>query len=474
VTDRHTLLIVDDDRANLDAYSLLFSRKPYELLTASSGAEALRILRDEPVDVVLTDLKMPDVDGLEVVRASSAGPQPAVSIVVTAYGTIETAVEAMRRGAFDYITKPVHPNGLVAKVEKAFEIRALQVKTDELQGLLVDKFKFEGVIGVSRAMLDIVDQARMVARSRASVLIEGESGTGKELIARALHFNSPRAAGPFVPIHCAALPETLLESELFGHEKGAYTGADQRRIGQFESAEGGTVFLDELAEIPLATQVKLLRVIEQREITRVGATRPIPIDIRLVAATNKNLDAEVAAGRFREDLFYRLNVIRLRMPALRERPEDIPYLVRHFVEELAKENRRSPLRLTPEAVGVFEHYPWPGNIRELRNAIEQVVIFADSNTADVFDLPTHIREQAGVPSSPAAPQTPYVTGPYEDISLAELETRHILETLERMGGNRTHAAGKLGISRRTLQRKLKELGLDQEGEAQEEEERETN
>ncbi|HUT23288.1 MAG TPA: sigma-54 dependent transcriptional regulator [Sumerlaeia bacterium] len=476
--EKATLLIVDDDADNLESYSMGFSRRPYRLLTAGGGARALEILRNEEVDVVLTDLKMPDVDGLEVVRAAAALPAPPVPIVITAYGTIESAVEAMRLGAFDYVTKPVNLLELRAKVEKALEVRSLRVRNRELQGLLADQFAFEGVVGTSGQMREVIEQARLVARSRASVLIEGESGTGKDLVARSVHFNSSRRGGPFVPIHCAAIPETLLESELFGYEKGAFTGAHQRRIGQFESADAGTVFLDELSEIPLPTQVKLLRVLEQREITRVGSTKPIPIDIRLVAATNKNLAREVEEGRFREDLYYRLNVVRICMPPLRDRREDISLLVSHFLKEFAKENNRPPLRVAPAALDRLMRAPWPGNIRQLRNVVEQIVVFAQSDLIKVADLPAFLRvsggggEESQAQSMRASQQAtaggeavaaaPSPSENQEGMSLADLERNHILRTLEGMEGNRTRTARVLGISRRTLQRKLKELGVSNE------------
>jgi DNA-binding NtrC family response regulator len=451
-----TLLIVDDDSANLNAYAMGFRRQPYRLLTADNGTRGLEILREEQVDVVLTDMKMPGVSGLDVVKAAAEQAVPPATIVVTAYGTIENAVEAMRLGALDYITKPVNLDELRAKVAKAMEVYALRARNDELQGLLNDRFKFEGVVGVSAAMRSVIEQSRLVAGTRASALIEGESGTGKELIARAIHFNSPRANGPFVPIHCAAIPETLLESELFGSEKGAFTGAIQRRIGHFESADGGTVFLDEVSEIPLDVQVKLLRVLEQREITRVGANRPTAIDIRLVAATNKNLETLVESGRFRQDLYYRLNVVRITLPPLRERAEDIPPLVRHFLEELCRQHQRPSLRISAEALERITAFPWPGNIRELRNAIEQMVVFATGETIEVPNLPPAIR---GTPSGAGTPasQPSILNG---GLNLGEVERQCILRALEQTGQNRTQAAACLGISRRTLQRRLKELGLE--------------
>ena len=396
-----TLLLVDDDQANLDSYAMGFVRQPYKLITACGGAAALEALRTQPVDVVLTDLKMPGISGLEVVRAAAALPAPPVSIVITAYGTIETAVEAMRLGAFDYITKPVNLLELRGKIEKALQVRSFRVRSVEqtaasgtaesATGNTNKGFNFDGLMGEHPKMRAMFDQVRLVARSKASVLVEGESGTGKELIARAIHFNSPRAQGPFVPIHCAAFAETLLESELFGFEKGAFTGAVEQRSGHFENADGGTVFLDEIGEISQATQVKLLRVLEEREIVRVGSNKRIPIDIRLVAATNKDLALEVKEGRFREDLFYRLNVVRLHLPPLRERASDIPALARYFLDILVRENQRDPLTLTPEAMEALMRHPWYGNIRELRNVMEQVVVFATSDTVGLDSLPASLR-----------------------------------------------------------------------------------
>ncbi len=459
------LLIVDDDQSNRESYAMAFGREPYELITADGGQAAIKTLSERPVDIILTDLKMPDVDGLEVVKAAASRPSPPSIIVLTAYGTIETAVEAMRLGAFDYLTKPINLKELRAKIEKSLEFRQLRTRNEQLEGMISERFKFEGVVGSSDAMREVIDQAKTVAPSKASVLIEGESGTGKELIARAIHFNSHRANGAFVPIHCAAIPEQLLEAELFGAEKGAYTGSVSRRIGHFESAEGGTVFLDEIGEIPLGMQVKLLRVIEQREITRVGANIPIPIDIRLVAATNKNLQQQVQSGKFREDLYYRLNVVRIELPALRQRPEDIPPLVHHFMKMIANENKSTCPEITQEALNVLMHYPWKGNIRELRNIIEQTLIFAHTDRITPQELPAQIKDAVDIPT--AAAHAPAAAGPGigdPGLKLDDLERRHIIGTLEALDGNRTHAAKRLGISRRTLQRKLHEFGADEHGE----------
>jgi len=445
-----TLLIVDDRDDNLSSMSLAFARSPYQVLTARGGTKALEMLHQNPVDVVLTDLKMPDVDGMEVLRAAQKlSPHPAV-LMLTAFGTIDSAVEALKEGAVDYITKPVNLKELRAKVDKAMEAQSLRRENEELRTQLKDKFQVDGIIGETPVIRSICRQALQIAPTRANVLIEGESGTGKELLARALHFNSPRAKKTFVALHCAALSESLLESELFGHEKGAFTGAVARRIGRFELADGGTLFLDEVGEIPLSMQVKLLRVLETREFMRVGGQEPINVDVRLVAATNKTLEDEVQAGRFREDLFYRLKVVSFRLPPLRERKTDIPTLVRHFVVAIAKENNKPVPEITLEAMQRFVNHPWSGNVRELRNVIESTIVFLNAPTIRVSDLPPALQNEAPPDGAVSFPQ---------GFSLEQVEQEFIRRTLDTEGGNRTRAAKVLGISRRTLQRKLKELGL---------------
>ncbi|MFH0794600.1 MAG: sigma-54 dependent transcriptional regulator [bacterium] len=446
----HTLLIVDDRDDNLSSMSLAFARSPYQVLTARDGRKALEILQAGAVDVVLTDLKMPDVDGMELLHAAKElSPSPAV-LMVTAFGTVDSAVEALKEGAVDYITKPVHIKELRAKVDKAMEAQRLRRENEDLRTQLKDKFQVDGIIGETPVIRGICQQTIQIAPTRANVLIEGESGTGKELLARALHFNSPRAKKSFVALHCAALSESLLESELFGHEKGAFTGAVARRIGRFELADGGTLFLDEVGEIPLSMQVKLLRVLETREFMRVGGQEAITVDVRLVAATNKNLEEEVKAGRFREDLFYRLKVVSFRLPPLRERKPDIPILVRHFVKLIAKENNKPTPEITPEAMQRLVNHPWTGNVRELRNVIESTIVFLNSAAIRLSDLPPTLEVEAPAEGAISFPQ---------GLSLEQVEMEFIKRTLDAEGGNRTRAAKALGISRRTLQRKLKELGL---------------
>ncbi len=447
-----TLLIVDDQEENLKSLTMAFSRMEYEILTAPGGRAALEILKENNVDVVITDLKMPDVDGLQVLEFCGSLMQPPAVIIVTAFGTIESAVEAMSSGAFSYITKPVNLKEIRLQAQKAFEHQRLRKENVHLQSEVNRKYGFEGMIGQTAEMQRIFEKARLIARSKANVLICGESGTGKDLLARAIHYNSPRGKKPFIPIHCAALPESLLESELFGHEKGAFTGAISLKEGLFELADGGTVFLDEVGDIPLAMQVKLLRVLETREFMRVGGTRPVQVDIRLICATNKSLAEEVEEGRFREDLFYRLNVIAFELPPLRTRKADIPVMVKSFVDELARENEKTIKSISKRAMTMLTNYHWPGNIRELRNCMESIVVFAQTEEIDEGDLPDHLapregRDKGGMFEAPMG-QT-----------LDMIETKYIQETLMETDGNRTRAAEILGISRRTLQRKLKELGI---------------
>lgn len=445
----NTLLLVDDNEDNLASLRSGFGRSGYEVLTALGGTEALKVLGARDVDVVVTDLRMPDVDGIAVLEAAREhDPAPQV-MILTAFGTIESAVEALHKGAFTYLTKPVNLNELRLQVAKAMEMQQLRRENIALKHEIQSRIGFEELAGETREMNALIGRVRTIADTRATVLIEGESGTGKELVARALHRNSSRAGKPFMPIHCAALSESLMESELFGHEKGAFTGAAARRQGLFELADGGTVFLDEISEVPLATQVKLLRVLEAREFLRVGGAEPVHVDVRVLAATNRVLSEEVEEGRFREDLFYRLDVVRVTIPPLRARATDIPLLVDRFVAEFAAEHSKPPIQLTKRAVNKLMQFPWPGNVRQLRNVVENLVLFSNGGGIDVDDLPQWIvntqaedvHVQIGIP-------------------LDQVERQVIERTLISAGGNRTRAAELLGISRRTLLRKIKELSLE--------------
>lgn len=444
-----TLLLVDDNENNLASLKIGFGKSAYEIVTAHGGTAAVEAINSRPVDVIVTDLKMPDIDGMGVLQAAlDTSPSPQV-IILTAFGTVESAVEALQKGAFTYLTKPVNLNELRAQVAKGMEVHQLKRENIELRKQIDRRYGFEEMVGETREMQQMVERIRAIADTRATVLIEGESGTGKELVARALHKNSSRTNKPFIPIHCAALSESLIESELFGHEKGSFTGAAMQRRGLFELAETGTVFLDEVGEIPLTTQVKLLRVLESREFLRVGGAEPVKVDVRVLAATNRVLSEEVEEGRFREDLYYRLNVVRVVIPPLRARAADIPLLARTFLQQFVVEHGKPPVELSKKALAKLTQYHWPGNVRQLRNVIENLVLFSKGGEIDVEDLPADL-----------------LSGQSEEISVSvgvpldQVERKLIERTLVFTNGNRTRAAELLGISRRTLLRKLKELSLE--------------
>lgn len=445
----NVLLLVDDNENNLSSLHAGFIRSSYEVVLGHGGDEAAKILNDRDVDVIVTDLKMPEVDGmalLEMAQEKEASPQV---IILTAYGTVESAVDALQKGAFTYLTKPVNLNELRAQVAKAMEVVELRKENRELRKQIDRRYGFEEMLGETREMQQLIERLKAIADTKATVLVEGESGTGKELVARAIHKNSSRAKKPMIPIHCAALSESLLESELFGHEKGAFTGANQQRPGLFELANGGTVFLDEVGEIPLSTQVKLLRVLESREFLRVGGTEPVKVDVRVVAATNRVLSEEVEEGRFREDLYYRLNVVHVTIPPLRARAADIPLMARAFLDHFSQEHGKPKLELSKAALQKLVQYHWPGNVRQLRNVIENLVLFSRGATIDVEELPDNLMSKEGndlnVPMG---------------IPLDQVERIVIERTLVACSGNRTRAAEQLGISRRTLLRKIKELSLE--------------
>ncbi len=446
------LLLVDDQEEILEGLRMAFKRTDYELFTAPSGEQAVQVLNSEKIDIVLTDLRMEGLDGMGVLRHATSLPEPPVVIILTAYGTIENAVEALKEGAWHYLTKPVNVKELRILVEKAAEHCNLVQENRNLREQVSRRFGMDGMVGETAEMQRIYEQVRLIAPTRANVLLLGESGTGKEVLAKALHHASPRARKPFVAVHCAALPETLLESELFGHERGAFTGAVSRRQGRFEMAHGGTIFLDEIGEVPLSMQVKLLRVLEAREIQRVGGTETITVDVRILAATNRDLAEDVQDGRFREDLYYRLNVVSITLPPLRQRKGDIPVLARHFLEELARENHREVPEVSREALDVLTKYHWPGNIRELSNVLENTFVFLRGNVLTPEDLPRSMFK----PETDTGGGLHFPLG----LSLEEVETEYLRRTLDYCEGNRTRAAEMLKISRRTLQRRLKELGVE--------------
>ncbi len=446
------VFLVDDDEGSRDAMRRALARVGYEVEPFVKAAEAVRrIEAGDEVDVVISDVRMPEMDGYELLRRVRAVRPALPFLLVTAYGDIDDAVSALQEGADDYLTKPVKMQELRRRVQLHIERRALTDENKRLRERIEKTFGFEGIIGHSQAMEDLFERMRVAAPAPSTVLIVGESGTGKELVANALHENSPRASGPFIAVNCGAIPGEILESELFGHERGAFTGAHQRRIGLIEAASGGTLFLDEISELSAELQVKLLRVLEQRKIVRVGGSVEIDVDFRLLAATNRNLESWVREGRFREDLYYRLKVVTLSIPPLRERPDDIPLLVRHFIGRFNEELGRSVGGVHPAVLSAFKRYSWPGNVRELRNTVESLVLFARGDEILMDDLPVELRmPQVTPPSQPTAQWQPR--------PMAEIEKEAILRTLEHTNGHRARAAQLLGIGLRTLQRKLKEYG----------------
>lgn len=428
---------------------MLALEEEYEVFVASDADTAFRLMETEPFEVILTDLRMTGPSGMKVIERAMSLPNRPIVIMMTAYGNVETAVEAMKRGAFDFLTKPLNIEKLELLIRRGLKSRATEKEVEQLHQRLDRKFSFDGIIGNSSGLSEVIEKVRLVAPTRSTVLIEGETGTGKELVAQAIHQNSDRSRRPFVAVHCAALAANILESELFGHERGAFTGATERRVGRFEAADGGTLFLDEIGEIDAGTQVKLLRFLETRSFERLGSVKPVKVDVRLVAATNRDLEAMVKAGDFREDLLYRLNVVRLLMPPLRERRDDIALLLRHYILQMAEENGVPPIEVDPEAMRALEAYGWPGNIRELRNFAENAVVMQRGGRLTIYDIDPRYLGHEELPAAEAGP----VSNP---LSVEENEKRLLRNALQKSGGNRTKAAELLGISRRTLHRKLKQ------------------
>jgi two-component system response regulator AtoC len=453
-----TLLIVDDERSTREGLRSALEDE-FDVYTASGIAEAMSILKSEPIQLLLTDLRLGGESGMDLLDKALALPDPPVAVMMTAYGSVDTAVEAMRRGAWHFVTKPLNLDEVEMLLKRALRNRTLETENKQLVQQVAQSHSLDKLIGKSPEIRRVSELIRQVAATRATVLIEGESGTGKEVVANLLHHLSGRPAAKMVTVHCAALSPQLLESELFGHEKGAFTGAAQRRIGRFEQADGGTLFLDEIGEIDAATQIKLLRVLSERTIERVGSNSPIKVDVRVIAATNRNLRQMVDRGDFREDLYFRLNVVRLEMPPLRTRREDIVLLANSFLKEFAKENGRPVKPLSDDALRLLATYGWPGNVRELRTAIEHGVVMSNDSVIDARHLPDFLRENF-TPPSPSPPSNAKITldAPAE-LNLHALETNAIRAALTASAGNRTHAAELLGVSRRTLQRKLKDLGF---------------
>ena len=452
-----TILIVDDEKHTRDGLRRLLE-DDYDTYVAEDIRGAMDVLEREPIDVVVTDLRLGGDDGMTLIERALKLPHPPICIMMTAYGTVDTAVEAMKRGAYDFVTKPLNLDKVEMLIERALASRKMEQENRTLRQQIDERYGLENIIGESPALREVLDTIKQVAPSSANVLIEGESGTGKELAAQAMHNLSRRNKAKFVTVHCAALSPQLLESELFGHERGAFTGAHERRIGRFEQANGGTIFLDEIGEIDASTQVKLLRVMsEERAFERVGGNQPLRADVRLIAATNKNLEKLVAEGKFRDDLYFRLNVVHLTMPPLRERKEDIPLLVRSFLRHFCKVNEKPLLELTADAMNALLTYSWPGNVRELRTAIEHGVVMARGAKLTLRDLPPNVRAATGAVLPGGITPVKAFGEKSTALDLHETEKRLIMQALATTNGNITKAAQKLGISRRTLHRKINEL-----------------
>lgn len=446
-TSGYRVLLIDDDVNLCTVLRHQLTKQEYVVETAYSGREGLRLFSESEFDIVITDIQMGDMNGIEVLKQIRRENERVVVIIITAYGSVDNAVEACRLGADDYLTKPFGQEQLRFVLEKALRFRQLQEENRQLRSEVTEKFQFGNIIAHSAAMEPVIKMAAQVARSNATVLLTGESGTGKELFARAIHYNSPRASKPLITVNCPSIPDNLLESELFGHVKGAFTGAIRDRKGKFQLADGGTIFLDEIADLKESVQAKLLRVLQEHEVEPLGGSEVIHVDVRVIAATNKNLEELMRQGKFREDLYYRLSVVPIHIPPLRERREDIPFLVDFFVKKYAGEGRFS---VEPEVYTLLQAYHWPGNVRELENVIERAVVLSTENRLTAESLPLHIRES----------RTPVFSVQGEDLTLEEIEKQAIRAALTKSQGNRTRAARLLGIPRHVLLYRLKKFGME--------------
>jgi two-component system NtrC family response regulator len=450
------VLVVEDDDNLRRVTQLQFAKQGYETIVAADAEQALALLQNQPQDLILTDLHLPGMSGLDLLRRVRADYPGTIVIVVTAFGTIESAVEAMKAGAYDYISKPVHPDELKLLVARALEHHRLIEEVLMLRGCLDQKYGFEGMIGSADSLRQVLESAARVAPTNATVLIRGETGTGKELLAKAIHFRSVRRNNPFVTINCGAIPRELLESELFGHVKGSFTGAVTHKVGKIEMADGGTLFLDEIGEMPLDLQAKVLRLIQEHELEKVGSTAPVRVDVRIIAATHRNLEELIEDGGFREDLYYRLVVVPLRLPPLRERASDIPELVQEFFvrhkQKHGKENLTLPLDLLP----YFSRYHWPGNVRQLENLVERLVVLSPGPEITPADLPDFLRTE------PREAQDPSANSPAGGAGLEAVQREMIMNALLKAGGNQTRAADALGVSRKTLLYRMEKYGIPKE------------
>ncbi len=462
-------LVIDDDLIIREMLQTFLKNEGFDAFLASDGKEAISIIKKEEFDIILTDLVMPNIGGIELLKEASSLNLKTPFIVMTAFGTIQTAVEAMRYGAFDYITKPFNLSELSIVIKRAVNISKIQIENVMLKKQLKKKYAFEGLIGDSPKMQLVYEMIEKIADTDSTVLITGESGTGKELIASTIHYNSSRLNKPFVPLNCAAIPRELLESELFGHEKGAFTGAIHTRIGRFELAHGGTFFLDEIGELEPSLQVKLLRVLQQREFERVGGLKTIKVDVRIIAATNKNLEASVKEGKFREDLFYRLNVIPIHLPPLREKVEDIPLLLEHFIKHFCNKRNRQPISFTQDAMKCLFRYDWKGNVRELENLVERLSILVSSNIITISDLPEkfHLHtktddyeHQIPITNNTEIDKKVFEKGCDLNKIINNMERTLIINALTKAGGVKSRAASLLGLNRTTLIEKMKKMGID--------------
>lgn len=447
--NRGKILLIDDEANTLKVLSAILRKNGYDVSAAKTAEEGFDRASKSDFDLVITDYKLPGMNGAEFLDRLRQRDVSVPVIVLTAYGSIEKAVDAMRRGAFSYLPKPVNPDALLTAAREAVEKRRLLLENISLKSQLKERHSFKNIIGKSKPMQDLFNLIETVSRSSSNVFITGESGTGKELVAKAIHYASARASGPFIPIDCAALPEHLLESELFGHEKGSFTGAHERKTGQIELAQGGTVFLDEVGELPVSLQKKFLRFLQEREILHVGGSTRIKVDVRIIAATNRDLESQVKEGTFRKDLFYRLHVVTIVVPPLRERRDDIPLLAKHFLEKFNVENSKAIHTVEPEVMRTFLDYDWPGNVRELENVIERAVVLCPTDSITPTYLPKTMRgEIKGTERKPG-----------EGLNLPEIEKRLVLRALEKTDWNQTRASEVLGITRKQLRTKMKNHGL---------------